>query len=73
VKRIIVALDASDRAGLVLAAAAHLAELAGAKLVLWSARPAMRGAPGSTCSPIKHAALRRMTSRSEPGAMARSS
>jgi len=36
-KRILVALDASDRAGLVLAAAAHLAELAGAKLVLFRA------------------------------------
>ena len=36
-KRILVALDASDRAGLVLAAAAHLAELASAKLVLFRA------------------------------------
>ncbi len=36
-KRILVALDASDRAGLVLAAAARLAELADAKLVLFRA------------------------------------
>lgn len=36
-KRILVALDASDRAGLVLAAAARLAELAGAQLVLFRA------------------------------------
>jgi universal stress protein F len=37
VKRILVALDASHRAGLVLAAAVHLAELANAKLVLFRA------------------------------------
>jgi universal stress protein F len=36
-KRILVALDASARAGLVLAAAARLAELAGARLVLFRA------------------------------------
>jgi len=36
-KRILVALDASDRAGLVLAAAVRLAELATAKLVLFRA------------------------------------
>ena len=36
-KRILVALDASDRAGLVLTAAARLAELADAKLVLFRA------------------------------------
>ena len=36
-KRILVALDGSDRAGLVLSAAARLAELADAKLVLFRA------------------------------------
>jgi universal stress protein F len=36
-KRILVALDASDRAGRVLAAAARLAEVTGAKLVLFRA------------------------------------
>lgn len=36
-KRILVALDASDRAGLVLAAAANLAELAAGQLVLFRA------------------------------------
>jgi len=44
-KRILVALDGSDRAALVLSAAARLAELAGAKLVLFRAIGVPAGLP----------------------------